>query len=164
MVILDATMGCWKFPMPNQKLTSCFHTEWTLIQPYNYTPVVCLCLSYVMVNYCEMQQCYASYISIKLEDTIFCITVYQIEFDKTEWSCFWNSICWILDMFQMKQTQMYVCTLCRIYSSRCSYIAVQGWSEVHWIYTDLYTNATINMRRLSDVNTRKGDNCSWQEL
>ena len=33
--------------------------------------------------------------------------------------------------------------------------------NVHWVYTGLYTNATIDMRRLSDVNTRKGDNCSW---
>ena len=33
--------------------------------------------------------------------------------------------------------------------------------NVHWIYTGLYTNATIDMRRLSDVFTRKGDNCSW---
>ena len=35
--------------------------------------------------------------------------------------------------------------------------------NVHWIYTGLYTNATIDMRRLSDVFTRKGDNCPWQE-
>ena len=53
---------------------------------------------------------------------------------------FKNHICWILDVlywFRMKQTQMYVCTLCRIYSSRCSHIVVHGWSEdmdwnPHW--------------------------------
>ena len=38
--------------------------------------------------------------------------------------------------------------------------------EVIWNgnHSSLYTNATIDMRRLSDVSTRKGDNCSWQEL
>ena len=30
----------------------------------------------------------------------------------------------------MKQTQMYICTLGRVYSSRYSYIAVQGGTEI----------------------------------
>ena len=37
---------------------------------------------------------------------------------------------------------------------------VQIWIE---ILTCLYTNAIIDMRRLSDVFSRKGDNCSWHE-
>ena len=42
--------------------------------------------------------------------------------------------------FLMKQTKMYVCTLKNIYSSRCSHIAVHGWSEVK--NAGLYTLAT----------------------
>ena len=52
----------------------------------------------------------------------------------------------------------------RIYSSRyLDTLLYKLELNVHWIYTGLYTNATIDMRRLSDVFTRKGDNCSWQE-
>ena len=39
------------------------------------------------------------------------------------------NIGYVLYWFRMKQTQMYVCTLCRIYSSWCSHIAVLWWSE-----------------------------------
>ena len=39
-------------------------------------------------------------------------------------------------------------------------LEVKIWIE---ILTGLYTNATIDMSRLSDVFTRKDDNCSWQE-
>ena len=52
----------------------------------------------------------------------------------------------------------------RIYSSRyldtLLYKAEVIWNGNH---SSLYTNATIDMRRLSDVITRKSDNCSWQE-
>ena len=51
---------------------------------------------------------------------------------------------------------------CRIYSSRyLDTLLYKVEVNVHWIYTGLYTNTTIDMRRISDGNTRKGDNCSW---
>ena len=52
----------------------------------------------------------------------------------------------------------------RIYSSRyLDTLLYKVELNVHWNYTGLYTNVTIDLRRLSDVITRKGDNCSWQE-
>ena len=52
----------------------------------------------------------------------------------------------------------------RIYSSRdLDTLLYKVELNVHWNYTGLYTNITIDMRRLSDVNKKNGDNCSWQE-
>ena len=55
---------------------------------------------------------------------------------------------YMLYWFRMKQTQMYVCTLEEFISSRCSHIAVHGWSEILiGILTSLYTNVTIGRER-----------------
>ena len=57
---------------------------------------------------------------------------------------------------RMKQTKMYVCTLVEFISSRCSHIAVHGWSDgygwnPHWfIYTR--NNRKRKMRKLLDHN------------
>ena len=62
----------------------------------------------------------------------------------------------------MKQTKMYICTLEEFISSRCSHIAVHGWSEIlNGIYTGLYTNIWIDLRRHQMTLRCHWISCSW---
>ena len=67
--------------------------------------------------------------------------------------------------FEMKQTQMYVCTLEEFISSWCSHIAVQvEYDILNGIYTGLYTNVWIDWidKRSYEITLRCHQiNCSW---